>query len=115
MDDATDGLARETVKKALDASGINGTYMAWPLGHKEPTPWFAYTLERNDLYADGARYMSYWQVHVDLFESETDAATEQKLEDACSAIGPASRTQTWLQSEKSYVTGFDFTYIPEKK
>lgn len=110
-----DAMARDAVKKALDATGIKGTYIAYPFGHKEPLPWFAYTLEREDLYAANARYMSYWNVHVDLYESEVDADTEQRLEDACSSFGPVSRTVTWLSSEKAYVTGFDFTYIPEKK
>jgi hypothetical protein len=106
--------ARERVYKALLASGIKGTYVAYPVGKAPPLPWFTYREEDNgEVFADDTNYAEMPHYMVRLYQKDADQSVERALGDAIAKIGPYRRFQTWSATENCLITTYQFTLTEE--
>lgn len=102
---------REAVYSALTATGIPGTWMAWPTGKAPRLPWFVYMQEESgSFHADDTNYASLPRVRVELYQSAPDPEIEAKFEQAVASIGPYERYDDWSEDEDVGITAFEFTY-----
>lgn len=106
---------REEVYSALSATGVPGTWMAWPTGKAPDLPWFVYMQEESGAFhADNSNYSSLPRMRVELYQEAPDPELEGRFEAAIGELSPFERYDTWSDSENVGVTAFEFTYTPRK-
>ena len=99
------------VFSALSESGIPGTKFCWPVGKAPATPWFTYELEDDGMFAADDENHAHIPVYrASLYEAEPDPLVESRFEDAVASLGPFTREEYWLESEKCQMTTYTFSY-----
>lgn len=107
---------RETVYAALKTSGIQGTYVAYPVGKAPPLPWFTYREEDGgEFFADDANYSDLPRFVAHLYQESVDAQVEDRFAAAVATIGPYRKTQAWSATENCLITIFQFTLAKPTK
>jgi hypothetical protein len=105
---------RERVYAALTASGIKGTYVAYPVGKAPPLPWFTYREDDGgEFFADDSNYAGLPHYMARLFQEDMDTEVEDRLAAAVATIGPYRKTQAWSPTENCLITTFEFTLSKE--
>lgn len=106
-------MSRAEIKSMLDGIGIPSVHMAWRRGSAPHLPWAVFCLDDDaHLCADDRRWHSHPRWRIELYQSCSDVALEEALEDALvERYGDYYKEEVWVDEEDCLMTSYIFTQL----
>lgn len=104
-------ITDSAVYSRLLESGLQGTYHAYREGGAPPLPWFVYEcIDDGAVFADDANHAALPVYRVSLYEAVSTPQAQQAIEGAIAKMGPYTKEEYHIDSEKCDMTTYTFTY-----